>query len=88
MLKGCMHKMNKNFTEQIDGLLEKYTELLVGEASAANIEKVRTWILYSHIAKSMPPLAKHWNAEYPDAKEQIKNVISEVKELNEKNRQK
>jgi len=36
----------------------------------------------------MPPLAKHWNAEYPDAKEQIKNVIAEVKELNEQNRQK
>ncbi|RSD28345.1 YusU family protein [Mesobacillus subterraneus] len=80
--------MNKNFSEQIDGLLEKYTELLVGDGSAENKEKVKTWILYSHIAKSMPPLAKHWNAEYPDAKEQIKNVIAEVKELNEKNRQK
>lgn len=80
--------MDKNFTEQIDGLLEKYTELLVGEGSDENIEKVKTWILYSHIAKSMPPLAKHWNAEYPDAKEQIKNVIAEVKELNEQKRQK
>ncbi|GAE47254.1 hypothetical protein JCM21738_4212 [Mesobacillus boroniphilus JCM 21738] len=81
-------KMDKNFTEQINGLLEKYTELLVGEGSAENVEKVKTWILYSHIAKSMPPLAKHWNAEYPDAKDQIKNVIAEVKEMNEKNRQK
>lgn len=80
--------MNRNFTEQVDGLLEKYTELLVGEATEENIEKVKTWILYSHIAKSMPPLAKHWNAEYPDAREQIKNVITEVKEMNERNRQK
>ena len=80
--------MDKNFTEQIDGLLEKYTELLVGEGSTENVEKVKTWILYSHIAKSMPPLAKHWNAEYPDAKDQIKNVISEVKEMNEQNRRK
>jgi hypothetical protein len=80
--------MDKKITEQIDGLLEKYTELLVGEGSAENVEKVKTWILYSHIAKSMPPLAKHWNAEYPDARVQIKNVIAEVKELNEKNRQK
>lgn len=80
--------MDNNLSEQINGLLEKYTELLVGEASADNLEKVKTWILYSHIAKSMPPLAKHWNAEYPDAKDQIKNVITEVKEMNERNRQK
>lgn len=80
--------MDKNFTEQINGLLEKYTELLVGEGSADNVEKVKAWIIYSHIAKSMPPLARHWNEEYPDAKDQIKNVIAEVKELNEKNRQK
>ena len=80
--------MDKTLTEQIEGLLEKYTELLVGEGSAENIEKVKTWILYSHIAKSMPPLAKHWNAEYPDAREHIKNVITQVKELNEQNRQK
>lgn len=80
--------MEKDFTEQINGLLEKYTELLVGEGSAENVEKVKTWILYSHIAKSMPPLAKHWNAEYPDAKDQIKSVIAQVKEMNEQNRQK
>jgi hypothetical protein len=81
-------EMDKELTQQINGLLEKYTELLVGEASSENIEKVTTWILYSHIAKSMPPLAKHWNAEYPEAREQIKNVIVEVKELNELNRRK
>ncbi|WLR55692.1 YusU family protein [Mesobacillus subterraneus] len=80
--------MDKNFTEQINGLLDKYTELLVGEGSADNVEKVKAWIIYSHIAKSMPPLARHWNEEYPEAKDQIKNVIAEVKELNEKNRQK
>ncbi|HAQ07706.1 MAG TPA: DUF2573 domain-containing protein [Bacillus bacterium] len=80
--------MDQSLKEQIDGLLEKYTELLVGEASAENMEKVKTWVLYNHIAKSMPPLAKHWNAEYPAAKEQIKNVIADVKEMNEKNRQK
>ncbi|MEW8971377.1 MULTISPECIES: YusU family protein [Mesobacillus] len=80
--------MDKTLTEQMDGLLEKYTELLVGEGSVENIEKVKTWILYSHIAKSMPPLAKHWNAEYPDAREQIKNVITQVKEMNEQQRKK
>jgi hypothetical protein len=80
--------MDKTLTEQMDGLLEKYTELLVGEGSVENIEKVKTWILYSHIAKSMPPLAKHWNTEYPDAREQIKNVITKVKEMNEQQRKK
>mgnify|MGYP005831433729 CR=1 FL=1 len=80
--------MDKKLTEQLDGLLEKYTELLVGEGSAENVEKVKTWIMYSHIAKSMPPLAKHWNAEYPDARDQIKNVIAEVKEMHEKNSRK
>lgn len=80
--------MDKTLAEQMDGLVEKYTELLVGEGSVDNIEKVKTWILYSHIAKSMPPLAKHWNAEYPDAREQIKNVIAQVKEMNEQHRQK
>lgn len=80
--------MEKTFTEQIDGLLEKYTELLVGEGSAENKEKVKAYILYSHIAKTMPALAKHWNAEYPEAKEAMKNVIGEVKELNERTRQK
>ena len=80
--------MDKTLTEQMDGLLEKYTELLVGEGSVENIEKVKTWILYSHIAKSMPPLAKHWNAEYPDARESIKNVITQVKEMNEQQRKK
>ncbi|WNF22439.1 YusU family protein [Mesobacillus jeotgali] len=80
--------MDKTLTEQVDGLLEKYTELLVGEGSVENIEKVKTWILYTHIAKSMPPLAKHWNAEYPDAREQIKNVITQVKEMNEQQRKK
>lgn len=80
--------MNQSLKEQMDGLLEKYTEILVGEASAENIEKVKTWVLYNHIAKTMPPLAKHWNEEYPEAKEQIKDVIADVKTMNEQNRQK
>ncbi len=56
----------------LDGLLEKYTELLLGETNPDVKEEVRQWILYTHIAKSMPPLVKHWNQSYPDAKEGIK----------------
>jgi len=34
----------------------------------------------------MPPLVKHWNEEYPDAKDAMKNLVQEIKELNEKHR--
>ncbi|WP_210365249.1 DUF2573 family protein [Bacillus sp. REN3] len=80
--------MDNRLKEQIDGLLEKYTELLVGEGSAEKTEKVKMWIVYNHIAKSMPPLAKHWNQKYPDGKEQIIKTIAEIKEMNEQQRKK
>ncbi|MEK3857004.1 YusU family protein [Cytobacillus sp. FSL H8-0458] len=80
--------MNDHLKEQLDGLLEKYTELLIGEASPELIEKVEAWALYSFIAKSMPPLAKHWNETYPDAKEEMKTLIAEIKTLNEEMRSK
>lgn len=65
-------KMEQKLQEQLDGLLEKYTELLLGETNDELKEEVKQWILYTHIAKSMPPLAKHWNATYPDAMQGIK----------------
>ncbi|MCM3585084.1 YusU family protein [Mesobacillus maritimus] len=80
--------MNEKLTEQLDGLLEKYAELLVGHSSNEYKEKVKAWIIYNHIAKTMPPLAQHWNKTYPDAKENIMQVIKEIKELNEQNRKK
>jgi hypothetical protein len=80
--------MNQTLQEQLDGLLEKYAELLIGDTSSDNKEKVKAWIIYSHIAKSMPPLAQHWNQSYPDAKEDIMQVIKEIKELNEQQRKK
>lgn len=80
--------MNKTLQEQLEGLLEKYAELLIGDTSSESIEKMRAWIIYNHIAKSMPPLAQHWNQTYPDAKENIMQVIKEIKELNEQNRKK
>ncbi|MGO4888885.1 YusU family protein [Anaerobacillus sp. MEB173] len=80
--------MKKKFDEQLDGLLEKYTELLLGESSPELQEKVKAWALYTHISKSMPPLAKHWNEQYPDAKETMKNVVKEIQELNKAHREK
>jgi hypothetical protein len=66
--------------------MTKYSELLVGESSDEVNEKVKMWALYSHVAKSMPALAKHWNELYPDAKAEMKQVMEEIKELNEKHR--
>lgn len=79
--------MSNPLDEKINGLLTKYTELLLGESEADQVEKVKAWILYSHMSKSMPALVKHWNDTYPDAKEDIKKTINEIKELNEAHRQ-
>jgi len=79
--------MNDTFREQVEALMSKYTELLVGESSPELTEKVKIWAMYTYVSKSMPPLAKHWNELYPDAKEEMKELILEIKELNEQYRQ-
>ncbi|MBT2729114.1 YusU family protein [Bacillus sp. ISL-75] len=78
--------MEKAFVKQFEALLEKYSELLVGESTDETREKVKVWALYSHIAKSMPALAKHWNGLYPDAKEEMMQIINEIKVMNEQHR--
>jgi hypothetical protein len=78
--------LEEKFHGQFDALLNKYIELLVGETNDELKEKVKIWALYTHIAKSMPPLAKHWNELYPDAKEEMKQLIGEIKQLNEAHR--
>jgi hypothetical protein len=78
----------ENFDGQFDALIDKYTELLLGETSPDLKDKVTKWVIYTYIAKSMPPLAKHWNSEFPEGKEEIKKIISEIKEMNEDHRAK
>ncbi|WP_078555692.1 DUF2573 family protein [Bacillus alkalicellulosilyticus] len=78
--------MNQKLNEQLEGLLTKYTELLLGEENEELREKVKAWALFTHISKSMPPLAKHWNEQYPDGKEGIKELITEIQQLNQKAR--
>ncbi|WP_102273949.1 YusU family protein [Cytobacillus massiliigabonensis] len=80
--------MNEELKAQVDGLLEKYTELLFGETSPELKEQVQGWVLYSHIAKSMPPLVQHWNSAYPDAKEDMRKMIADIKVRNEQYRNK
>lgn len=79
--------MNDQFTEQFDGLIEKYTELLTGESDPELQEKIRYWALYTYIAKSMPALAKHWNSTYPEAKQEMVMIIQEIKKRNDEYRQ-
>ncbi|MCC5801972.1 DUF2573 family protein [Rossellomorea vietnamensis] len=76
----------KEFPEQFDALLEKYTELLVGETDASKKEMVTQYALYSFIAKNMPALVKHWNSLYPEGKDEMKRIIGEIKEMNEAHR--
>lgn len=80
-------KVANHFDGPFDALIDKYTELLLGTTNEELKEKVIIWVLYQHIAKSMPPLAKHWNSLYPKEKERVKEIIQEIKELNEKHRQ-
>ncbi|MBY0124192.1 YusU family protein [Bacillus sp. S/N-304-OC-R1] len=78
--------MNQELKDKLDGLLEKYTELLIGDSSSEMKEKVQAWVLYSFIAKSMPPLIKHWNDTYPDAKDDMKALIAQIKQMNDEHR--
>lgn len=80
--------MNQDFKAKLDGLLEKYTELLIGDSNEELKDKVQAWIIYSYIAKSMAPLAKHWNETYPEVKEEMKALIAEIKKLNDEHRSK
>jgi hypothetical protein len=79
--------MEKDFAQQFEALLEKYSELLVGETDGETKEKVKAWAMYSHIAKSMPALIGHWSALYPEARAEMKQIINEIKVLNEQHRQ-
>jgi hypothetical protein len=78
--------MDETFRGQFEALMDKYTELLLGQTNEELKEKVKVWALYSHVAKLMPALAKHWNELYPEAKEQMKQLIAEIKQLNDEAR--
>ncbi|WP_353854609.1 YusU family protein [Bacillus sp. Bos-x628] len=80
--------MGNELDKKLEGLLDKYTELLLGETTDELKNDVKQWIIYSHIAKSMPPLAKHFNETYSEAKEEMKETIQRIKTLNETHRAK
>lgn len=79
--------MKMKHNDDFEVLLTKYTELLLGDSNDERKDKVIKWALYSHIAKSMPALVQHWNREFPEAKSEMKQMIAEIKQLNEAHRQ-
>ncbi|UTE73867.1 YusU family protein [Rossellomorea marisflavi] len=70
------------FDDQFDALIEKYTELLLGESTSEKKEMVTRYALYSFIAKNMPALVKHWNSLYPEGKGDMKEMVEQIKEWN------
>ena len=81
------YKLAHDLDQKIEALVEKYTELLLGESDETLQEEVKSWIIYSFIAKQMPPLVKHWNQLYPEGKQEMMELITKIKDLNEKQRQ-
>lgn len=73
---------------ELDGLIDKFTELLTGEATEKNVEMVKIWCVYSHMLKVMPPLVKHWTSleQHQDAKRKIREIFEEIQRLNEENK--
>lgn len=74
--------MNSRFTEEFDGLVEKFSELLTGDVSPEMVEKIKVWAIYNHIHKTMPALASHWNQLHPEGKADIRKLFEEVRDLN------
>ncbi|TDL32497.1 DUF2573 family protein [Jeotgalibacillus sp. S-D1] len=72
----------KELSDQLKAMVDKYSELLIGDGSEESVEKVTQWILYNHIAKQMPALAKHWNSLYPEGKEEMKKVVLDIQKKN------
>ncbi|TVY08987.1 DUF2573 family protein [Paenibacillus cremeus] len=74
--------MNSGFTTEFEALVEKFSELLTGDASPEMVEKIKVWAIYNHIHKSMPALASHWNQSHPEGKAEIRKLFEEVRDLN------
>ncbi|MBM7580930.1 DUF2573 family protein [Jeotgalibacillus terrae] len=68
--------------EKMDAMVEKYAELLTGDTSEQSIEEIKMYVLYNHIAKTMPALARHWNSLYPEGKEEMKRIVRDIQQKN------
>jgi len=79
--------MDSRFTAEFDALVEKFAELLTGDASEDMTRKIKIWSIYNHIHKTMPALASHWNQNHPEARAEIRALYEEVRDLNQKLRE-
>ncbi|MGC5328137.1 DUF2573 family protein [Brevibacillus sp. SYSU BS000544] len=70
---------------ELDDLINKFTELLTGESNPDRVEMIKTWCIYSHMMKVMPPLIQHWGSEpsHQEAKAQIKQIFDQIKQWNQ-----
>ncbi|WP_051331087.1 DUF2573 family protein [Aneurinibacillus terranovensis] len=76
----------KSTVPDIDSLLYKFTELLTGDANEERVELVKTWALYSHLLKVMPPVVQHWTSEHPQEKQEMRKIFEQIQEWNQENK--
>ncbi|MCZ8519226.1 MULTISPECIES: DUF2573 family protein [Paenibacillus] len=76
--------MNPQALDEFEGLVSKFSELLIGDTSAEHIEKIKIWAVYSHIHRTMPALTSHWNQLHPGIKAEMRTLFEEVRSLNQK----
>lgn len=72
--------INDDFRKAFNALAEKYSELLLGDASPETVEKVQYWALFNHIHKTMPALTNHWNAAHPAEKAAVRELFEEIRD--------
>ncbi|GAA4716263.1 DUF2573 family protein [Brevibacillus fulvus] len=80
-----MNEANKLPIAELEGLLEKFTERLTGEATPERIELVKLWCLFGHMQRVMPPLVQHWAsvAEHQEAKAKLREINEQIKQWNQ-----
>ena len=81
-----MFILDQIFLKEFDGLIDKYTELLVGKTNNELREKIKVWAIHKYISKTMPALENHWGASFPEGKEILAELNGEIKKLNEEYR--
>ena len=70
----------------INALLIRFTELLVGDAEEEKVEMVKVWALYNHMLKVMPNLVQHWTSTHLEEKAEIRKIFQQIQELNQQNK--
>lgn len=78
--------LHPTFEKEFDGLVEKFAELLTGDATPDTVAKVKLWAVYNHIHKTMPNLAAHWSQTHPEARAEVRRLFEDIRARNEAHR--